>query len=130
MARRIRRTVRSTSTATHQADPPQKTLGDLLFACPEAPHISEQEWVDIVRAIAAGDPTALRAIYDRTHRLAFTLIMRMTHDRAMSEELTIDVYHEVWRRAASYDPANGTVLGWIMHQARSRVLDRAGKAAP
>jgi RNA polymerase sigma-70 factor, ECF subfamily len=30
----------------------------------------------------------------------------------------------VWRRAAEYDPANGTVLGWIMNQARSRAIDR------
>jgi RNA polymerase sigma-70 factor (ECF subfamily) len=34
------------------------------------------------------------------------------------------VFHDVWRRAAGYDPANGTVLGWIMNQARSRAIDR------
>jgi RNA polymerase sigma-70 factor (ECF subfamily) len=30
----------------------------------------------------------------------------------------------VWRRASHYDAANGTVLGWIMNQARSRAIDR------
>jgi RNA polymerase sigma-70 factor (ECF subfamily) len=34
------------------------------------------------------------------------------------------VFHDVWRRAARYDAANGTVLGWIMNQARSRAIDR------
>jgi RNA polymerase sigma-70 factor, ECF subfamily len=37
---------------------------------------------------------------------------------------TIDVFHDVWRRAARYDAVNGTVLGWIMNQARSRAIDR------
>jgi hypothetical protein len=27
------------------------------------------------------------------------------------------IFHDVWRRASSYDVANGTVLGWIMNQA-------------
>jgi RNA polymerase sigma-70 factor (ECF subfamily) len=38
--------------------------------------------------------------------------------------VTLDVFHDVWRRACAYDPANGTVLGWIMNQARSRAIDR------
>jgi RNA polymerase sigma-70 factor (ECF subfamily) len=50
--------------------------------------------------------------------------MRITANRETAEELTIDVFHDVWRRAARYDAANGTVLGWIMNQARSRAIDR------
>jgi RNA polymerase sigma-70 factor (ECF subfamily) len=30
----------------------------------------------------------------------------------------------VWRRASLYDPAGGSVVGWIMNQARSRAIDR------
>jgi RNA polymerase sigma-70 factor (ECF subfamily) len=50
--------------------------------------------------------------------------MRITANRETAEELTIDVFHDVWRGASSYDAANGTVLGWIMNQARSRAIDR------
>src|SRR3546814_12313620 len=50
--------------------------------------------------------------------------MRITANRETAEELTIDVFHDVWRRASRYDPANGTVLGWVMNQARSRAIDR------
>ena len=50
--------------------------------------------------------------------------MRITANRETAEELTVDVFHDVWRRAARYDAANGTVLGWIMNQARSRAIDR------
>ena len=58
------------------------------------------------------------------YRLVFTLTMRLTGSRETAEELTLDVFHDVWRRASRYDPANGTVLGWIMNQARSRAIDR------
>lgn len=84
----------------------------------------EEDWVRLVRSTAAGDPLALHALYDRAHRLVFTLTMRITGNRETAEELTVDVFHDVWRRAAAYDPENGTVLGWIMNQARSRAIDR------
>jgi RNA polymerase sigma-70 factor (ECF subfamily) len=50
--------------------------------------------------------------------------MRITAKRESAEEITIDVFHDIWRRASRYDAANGTVLGWIMNQARSRAIDR------
>jgi RNA polymerase sigma-70 factor (ECF subfamily) len=80
--------------------------------------------VILVQAIAAGDQLALHALYERAHRIVFTLVMRITANRETAEELTIDVFHDIWRRAARYDAANGTVLGWIMNQARSRAIDR------
>jgi RNA polymerase sigma-70 factor, ECF subfamily len=54
----------------------------------------------------------------------FTLMVRITNDRATAEELTVDVFHDVWRRASKYDPAGGSVVGWIMNLARSRAIDR------
>ena len=99
------------------------TLGDVLYAKSKAP-VPEQEWVTLVQSIAEGDQLALHALYERAHRPVFTLIMRITANREIAEELTVDVFHEVWRRAGRYDAANGTVLGWIMNQARSRAIDR------
>jgi RNA polymerase sigma-70 factor (ECF subfamily) len=50
--------------------------------------------------------------------------MRITGNRATAEEVTLDVFHDVWRRASGYQETAGTVLGWIMNQARSRAIDR------
>jgi RNA polymerase sigma-70 factor (ECF subfamily) len=99
------------------------TLGDVLYATSKAP-VLEHDWVTLVQSIAAGDQLALHALYERAHRPVFTLIMRITANRENAEELTIDVFHDVWRRASEYNAANGTVLGWIMNQARSRAIDR------
>src|SRR6267143_445409 len=105
---------------------PQKmpaTLGDVLYAKSKAP-VLEQDWVTLVQSIAAGDQFALHALYEMAYPIVFTFIMRLTANRETAEELTIDVFHDVWRRASRYDAANGTVLGWIMNQARSRAIDR------
>ena len=99
------------------------TLADVLYARSKAP-VPEQDWAALVQSIAAGDEFALHALYERAHRMVFTLIMRITANQETTEELTIDVFHDVWRRASRYDAANGTVLGWIMNQARSRAIDR------
>jgi len=101
-----------------------RTLGDLLYANKTIRRVSEQEWVGLVRAIAAGDEQALHALYEQTHRIVFTLTMRITGNRETAEELTLDVFHDVWRRASAYDPASGSVIGWMMNQARSRAIDR------
>ena len=71
-----------------------------------------------------GDQLALHSIYELTHRIVFTLMMRIIKNRETAEELTVDVFHDVWRRASTYDPANGSVVGWIMNQARCRAIDR------
>jgi RNA polymerase sigma-70 factor (ECF subfamily) len=99
------------------------TLGDVLYAKPRS-SVPEQDWATLVQLIAAGDELALHALYERAHRPVFTLVMRLTANPQTAEELTIDVFHDVWRRASRYDAANGTVLGWIMNQARSRAIDR------
>ena len=100
------------------------TLGDVLYADASKTPAPESDWVALVQSIATGDQLALHALYERTHRVVFTLIMRLTGNRETAEELTLDVFFDVWRRASRYDAANGTVLGWIMNQARSRAIDR------
>ncbi|HZZ87931.1 MAG TPA: sigma-70 family RNA polymerase sigma factor [Caulobacteraceae bacterium] len=100
-----------------------QTLGALLYANSRTSGL-EQDWAALVQSIAAGDQLALHALYEKSHRIVFTLVMRITANRETAEELTIDVFHDVWRSASRYQPANGTVLGWIMNQARSRALDR------
>jgi len=105
-----------------EAAPP--TLGEVLYANRAGPLVLEREWVSLVQAVAKGDQLALHALYERAHRIVFTISLRVTGGRETAEEVTLDVFHDVWRRASTYDPANGTVLGWIANQARSRAIDR------
>src|SRR5262245_46224241 len=88
------------------------TLGALLGADRSLASKPEPGWVRLVESIAAGDQQALRALYERTHRIVFTLVMRICGNREVAEELTLDVFHDVWRRSDQYDPKGGTVVGW------------------
>jgi RNA polymerase sigma-70 factor (ECF subfamily) len=106
------------------AAPDKKTLGDILDADKSKVRVSEDEWLQLVRAVADGDERALHSLYEQTHRIVFTLIVRITANRETAEEVTLDVFYDVWRKASTYEPANGSVVGWIMNQARSRAIDR------
>jgi RNA polymerase sigma-70 factor (ECF subfamily) len=114
-------------SSPHPDDPidsSAKTLGQVLYADSVEAPVPETDWTTLVRYIADGDQTALRELYERTHRIAFTLIFRIVHDRLTAEEVLLDVYHDVWRKAATFDPTRGTVIAWLMNQTRSRAIDR------
>lgn len=101
-----------------------KTFGDILFADKSKVRVSGDDWLQLVRAVAGGDQRALHSLYEQTYRIVFTLIVRITANQETAEEVTLDVFYGVWRKASTYDPANGSVVGWIMNQARSRAIDR------
>jgi len=101
-----------------------KTLGDILHARAIRASMTEEQWFALVKSVANCDQLALHTLYQQTYRFVFTLALRITNSRETAEELTVDVFHDVWRKASTYDPANGSVLGWIMNQARSRAIDR------
>jgi RNA polymerase sigma factor (sigma-70 family) len=110
-----------TSTSGHPSD---ATLADVLYAGQADEPLAERDWVVLVNYIAAGDQRALRQIYERTHRLVFTLLARITKSRETADDLTVAVFHEIWRKAPTYNPADGSVIAWIMNQARNKALDR------
>lgn len=125
------RTARGDDEAQSSATPPahesprsQLTLGDLLYVDKTKARVAEDDWIALVRSIAAGDQYALDELFDRTHRIVFTLAMRLVGHREIAEELTLDVYHDVWRQACRFDAADGPVLAWLMNQARFRALQR------
>jgi RNA polymerase sigma-70 factor (ECF subfamily) len=82
------------------------------------------ELVEMVRKIAAGDQSALGALYDSTNRLVYGLILRVLGDASSAEEVLLDVYTQVWRQASAYDTDRGAPLAWLTTIARSRAIDR------
>jgi len=99
-------------------------LGDVLYANNTQVLASEYTWVGIVQSIAARDQLALHALYTRMHGIVFTWTMQFVSDWKTAEELTLDVFHDAWRRASTYDPAGDSVVGWILNLARSKAIDR------
>jgi hypothetical protein len=109
-----------------RADDGAPTLGALLYTDSTTGGPSEKDFVALLQRVAARDASALQLLFQRAHPIVFTAGLRITTSREAAEELTVDVFHEVWRNPAAYDPAEGSVLGWIMNRVRACANDRPG----
>lgn len=78
----------------------------------------------LVAGMARREERALGEFYDQTNAQVYGLVLRIVGEREAAEEVTVDVYHQVWRQAGRYDEGRGTPLGWVLKIARSRALDR------
>ena len=89
----------------------------------------DQHLGELLSAIARGEQEAFTTFYDQTHRLVFGLALRILGNRETAEEVTSDIYMQVWRQAANFELMRGTVLSWLMTIARTRSIDRLRSAS-
>jgi RNA polymerase sigma-70 factor (ECF subfamily) len=89
----------------------------------------ERTWRAYVQRIAAADQAALAALYDATNRLIYGMALRILGNPADAEEVTLDIYTQVWRSASNFDERRGSVAAWLMTMARSRAIDRLRSGA-
>ncbi|MCA9473430.1 MAG: sigma-70 family RNA polymerase sigma factor [Nitrospirales bacterium] len=78
----------------------------------------------LIASIAGGDEQALGILYDRTSSYVYGLIFRVLNDPGAAEEVTLDVYMQVWRLAKQFDEVRGGPIAWLGVLARSRAIDR------
>lgn len=90
------------------------------------PAISDDE---LIAAIAHGDHPALLALYDRHGRLGYGLAYRMLGESGAAEEAVQDAFLRVWRRAATFDAARGSVRSWLMTIVHHCAIDLHRKRA-
>jgi len=84
----------------------------------------ESNWRNLIRRIAAADQGALAALYDTSNRLVYGMVLRVLENAADAEEVTLDIYSQVWRSAARFDGQRGTAVAWLLTIARTRAIDR------
>ncbi len=82
------------------------------------------DWSGHLEAIRAGEQDALARLYDESSRLVFSLALRILGNSADAEEVTLDVYTQVWREARNFDAERGNAVTWLTMLARSRAIDR------
>lgn len=87
------------------------------------PPAGEVDWGDLLQRIAQGDQTAVTELYDATSHVVFGLALRVLGDRAIAEDVVVEVYSQVWGQAQTYDAQRGTPLSWLLTVTRSRAID-------
>lgn len=100
-------------------------MEQILASCrpvaPEEPHapLSDESLLLLVQQ---RDENALRTLYERYHHLLFRIVVRITADRSIAEEVLQDVFQSVWQASHSFRPG-GRVSVWLISIARHRAID-------
>jgi RNA polymerase sigma-70 factor (ECF subfamily) len=79
---------------------------------------------ELLVTVGQGNRDAFSDLYEAVSGPVFGLIRRILRDRSMSEEVTQEVFVEIWRNAPRFDPSRGSGAGWILTMAHRRAVDR------
>jgi RNA polymerase sigma-70 factor (ECF subfamily) len=77
----------------------------------------------LIILVARADADALGVLYDRYHRLVFSLALNLLGDHATAEEITLDVFTRLWEKADTYRPEQAQVRTWLTSITRYRSID-------
>ncbi len=94
------------------------TLLPIFLATRSAPSDAE-----LVERLRRRDPQALAELYDRFGRVAYSLILRVVRDAAITEDLVQETFLRVWNRIHSLDAEKGSIGPWLLAVARNRAID-------
>lgn len=81
---------------------------------------------ELVGRIAAGDETALRGLFARHQTRVFRFVLRLIGNAAVAEEVTNEVFLEVWRNAGKFEGASAAGT-WILSIAHHRAVSHLRK---
>lgn len=82
------------------------------------------ELASLLGAIARGDRTALRKLYDRTAPRLLGISLRLLGNAAEAEEVVQDIFLTVWRKAGAFNAERASAMTWLSVLTRNRSLDR------
>jgi RNA polymerase sigma-70 factor (ECF subfamily) len=78
----------------------------------------------LLERVAAGDASAVEECTRRYAPLVWSLTRRLRCDPAEAEDTVQEIFIEVWKSAARYDPSRASEATFIATIARRRIIDR------
>src|SRR2546430_5534507 len=79
---------------------------------------------ELVADMHATNEDALAALIRRYVRLIYRVAADILRDTGEAEDVTQEVFLEIYRKAYLYDPSRGTVRVWLLQYAYHRALRR------
>jgi RNA polymerase sigma factor (sigma-70 family) len=79
--------------------------------------------VSLLLASADEDETAFAELYRLTSAKLFGVVARICGDSGLTEDVLVDVYLTIWRRAGAYEPGRASPITWMATIARNRAID-------
>ncbi|MBI1879981.1 MAG: sigma-70 family RNA polymerase sigma factor [Chloroflexi bacterium] len=77
----------------------------------------------LVGLVVQAQPDALGELYERYHRLVFSLALNTVGDHAAAEEITLDIFTRLWEKAETYQADQAKVSTWLLSMTRHRSID-------
>ena len=77
----------------------------------------------LIQRISQVDKDALEALYIRFQTPVYSLAMFMLKQPALAEEVTQDIFLNIWLKAGSFNAERGQPKGWIMSVAHHKIVD-------
>ena len=94
---------------------------DLVSGEESAPRATPAE---LLERVAKGDQAAFSDLYDQLAPRVLGLVIRVLKDHSQSEEVTQEIFLEVWQTASRFDPNKGGASTWLLTMAHRRAVDR------
>lgn len=79
---------------------------------------------ELVACVATGHHDGLAVLFDRYHRLVFSVAFRIVRDMGEAEEVVQTVFLDIFRAVANFDSHKGTPKVWLLQYAYHRALQR------
>ncbi len=100
-----------------------------MTAVGTAGHEPEPPPDELAARFRAGDETALREAYDRFGRAVLHLATSTLANRSDAEDVTQATFVAAWLGRETFDPARGSLIGWLLGIGRRKVIDRLRASA-
>ncbi len=85
--------------------------------------LSGQHDEDLARRLQRRDPDAMKDLYDRFGRLAYSVVLAIVRDGGTAEDLVQETFLRVWNRIQAFEPGRGALGPWLLAIARNRAID-------
>ena len=79
---------------------------------------------ELLRLVRAGDEDAFTTLYRRRQGGIYRFALQMSGSRSIAEDVTQEVFLTIVREGDGYDPARGSLAGYLYGIARNQVLRR------
>ena len=84
----------------------------------------DQELTTYIARVADGDQAGFASLYDLLAPSVYGVVTRVLRDPSQAEEVTQEIFVEIWKQASRYDVTRGGVRTWAVTIAHRRAVDR------
>ncbi len=91
--------------------------------------LSGQHDEELALRLQRRDPDAMKDLYDRFGRLAYSVVLAIVRDSSTAEDLVQETFLRVWNRIQAFEPGRGALGAWLLAIARNRAIDHVRSSA-